>query len=519
MNLPRNALDAGARRVNWQIHGDGVLFQHDGNIRLNESHVRGIASLGASTKGLDAVGFMGIGFKSVFARFREAHVVGNGWRFWFDIGVQRGALGVVIPEWFDTLRPHWDDDGPQPDRGYTTAFLLCRPDDEDRPLSVDLSEIASLTDPTPLAVLALRGLEQARVGDNVWDLSVDDDIVTLFHSHYETVWRWKAFVSSYRPDDAAMRQFLRVREELQDQVDNQGRRVERSVVGLLPLDKDRLPKPADTGCMYSTLPTRDRTCLGFHLQADWLVDIDRQNLREVDGNPWQEAIVRQIPDLLRQLLEWLTNASDAVRQRGYDALRDPTDDGGFLGKPLREMRDDLRSTLADVPVIPIHGVGFRRFRTPDLVARLPDPFRDTFGSRWRPDLLFGFDLIDETFLGKYAADFARWLGWGGKIQPDDIDWEETLPRWWQALPKEERPEALFELWDWVGESGWDGVPVVPTEAGVWTQGSRTVWLREEPPTEKQPGGAAVAVAIADYLPRADKRLPASLRHHVNRVNG
>ena len=239
MNLPRNALDAGARRVNWQIHGDGVLFQHDGNIRLNESHVRGIASLGASTKGLDAVGFMGIGFKSVFARFREAHVVGNGWRFWFDIGVQRGALGVVIPEWFDTLRPHWDDDGPQPDRGYTTAFLLCRPDDEDRPLSVDLSEIASLTDPTPLAVLALRGLEQARVGDNVWDLSVDDDIVTLFHSHYETVWRWKAFVSSYRPDDAAMRQFLRVREELQDQVDNQGRRVERSVVGLLPLDKDQ----------------------------------------------------------------------------------------------------------------------------------------------------------------------------------------------------------------------------------------------------------------------------------------
>ena len=70
--LTQNALDAGARRVDWKKNGDAVLFQHDGDAELNESHVRGIASLGASTKGLSAIGFMGVGFKSVFSRFREA---------------------------------------------------------------------------------------------------------------------------------------------------------------------------------------------------------------------------------------------------------------------------------------------------------------------------------------------------------------------------------------------------------------------------------------------------------------
>lgn len=74
--LTQNALDAGARRVCWRTDGDRVLFQHDGDRALDESHVRGIASLGASTKDLAAVGFMGIGFKSVFARFRKAQVSG-----------------------------------------------------------------------------------------------------------------------------------------------------------------------------------------------------------------------------------------------------------------------------------------------------------------------------------------------------------------------------------------------------------------------------------------------------------
>ena len=47
--LTQNALDAGAKRVSWQTGEDQVLFQHDGDVKLNEAHVRGIASLCASS--------------------------------------------------------------------------------------------------------------------------------------------------------------------------------------------------------------------------------------------------------------------------------------------------------------------------------------------------------------------------------------------------------------------------------------------------------------------------------------
>ena len=220
--LTQNAVDAGASRVCWRSEGDAVTFQHDGPLALEESHVKGLSSLGASTKGLATVGFMGVGFKSVFARFREARVSDADWRFRFDVRVRCGDLESKVPEWFDTLRPHWDDEVPAPDAGYTTAFLLGRPAEPQRPVTDDLELLASTANRTTLAVLARRGLTQVSVEDVVWELSVEDDIVTVRHSGSEARWRWKAFVAHYRPDDAAMRRFLEVRQETHEQADPGG---------------------------------------------------------------------------------------------------------------------------------------------------------------------------------------------------------------------------------------------------------------------------------------------------------
>ena len=62
--------------------------------------------------------------------------------------------------------------------------------------------------------------------------------------------------------------------------------------------------------MYSTLPTQIPVPFGFHLQADWLVNVDRQNLRDVTGDPWQEAIVAQVPALVNQVLKWLAEETE-----------------------------------------------------------------------------------------------------------------------------------------------------------------------------------------------------------------
>lgn len=139
--LTQNAVDAGARRVAWQNNGNEVLFQHDGDTALDEPHVRSMASLGASTKGQAAVGFMGVGFKSVFARFLLVRVSGFGWRFKFDVGTSRGDLDSTVTRWFDTLLPFWDEGAPSPEDGYTTAFRLERPAEPARSPAEDLERL------------------------------------------------------------------------------------------------------------------------------------------------------------------------------------------------------------------------------------------------------------------------------------------------------------------------------------------------------------------------------------------
>ena len=513
--LTQNAIDAGARRVCWRAEGDTAMFQHDGRTALDESHVRGLSSLGASTKGLRMVGFMGVGFKSVFARFREACVSGFGWRFRFHVRVRHGDLGSQVPEWFDTLRPHWDDEVPDPDKGYTTAFLLRRPADPRRPVDDDLARLASSENGTPLAVLARRGLTEMHVENVVWNLSVEDSIVTVRRSGNDAPWRWRAFVSKYRPDDDAMRRLLEVRQETHDQIDERGRRVEREVVGLQPLDDNGLPQPPDHGRVYATLPTQVRIPFGFHLQADWFVNLDRQNLREVEGDPWQEAIVGQVPEIVRQLLLWLSGESDALRERGYAALCEPDDDDGPLAEPLRDLHDDFARALADQPIVPVHGPGARRFCTPEETALLPEPFDADFGSRWRPDLLFGPNVMDEHLLGASARDFAIWLEWGTLIEADDVAWKDSLPRWWRALPEDERPNPLFALWRGVGENEWSDAPVVPTKAGKWAPAHATYWVDEALPTAREPGGPAVADALEEFLPSRERQIQSRVRSWVN----
>ena len=150
------------------------------------------------------------------------------------------------------------------------------------------------------------------------------------------------------PGDDETRALLEARRQLRDQRDEHGERPERRVVALLPLDTDGRPDPTTRGLAYATLPTQARLPFGFHLQADWLVDLDRQNLRSVEGNAWQEAIVRQVPELVRQILVWLKTQPEQSRGRGYSTLADPTKDDGPLSEALGRLQGDFGAAISDV---------------------------------------------------------------------------------------------------------------------------------------------------------------------------
>ncbi len=515
--LAQNALDAGARRLSYATDGLVLRFQHDGADALAEKHVTALSRIGGSTKGLSTIGFMGVGFKAAFSRFRTARVCGSDWRFRFDVGVDKGDPGVELTRWIDTVLPHWDPGLEDPDPGFTTLFRMERPIRHERPLANDLSRLEA-NGLTPLAVLAARGPRQLTIGETNFHLALENGEVRIDRDDTVESRRWRLFRASYTPTDAAMAEFLRVRRQLTEELTEDGRRRQRDVIALLPLDDKGMPVPPDQAFAYTTLPTQYRTPTGFHIQADWLVDVDRQQLRDIDGNAWQEEILAQVPNLIGQLLEWLASPElmDEQRAGGYRALRIPDADGDQIDQALERLRGAVAERLSGRPVVPIYGRGERRFSPPETVARLGGRFLSGFGQRpdWSPDVLFGCEILDERLMGPDARSFADWLGWGQDLKLDRLPWPEALPEWWQSLEKDEQLDALLALWSGVAERGWDDAPVVPTEGVTWISAQASVWLNEEPPSDKEPEGSIIRQALGQLLPSAEHTPLRSIRTKI-----
>ena len=142
--LIQNALDAGARSIVLRIaeDRDALIFQHDGHRAITEEDVEGLSKVFRSTKGASTVGFMGLGFKSVFSRFEEAHISGWGWTFCYKITRVMGEeYGDVQPDLLGAVVPIWDDSIPPPETGFTTRFEMRRATDVRAALESDLAHV------------------------------------------------------------------------------------------------------------------------------------------------------------------------------------------------------------------------------------------------------------------------------------------------------------------------------------------------------------------------------------------
>ena len=365
--LVQNALDAGARSIALRLaeDGDTLTFQHDGERSLNKKDVEGLSKVFRSTKGASSVGFMGIGFKSVFVRFQEALISGWGWKFRYEItqvvgeeygDVQRDLLGSVVPI--------WDDAVAAPEPGFTTRFEMRRRTDKGADLESDLARFLPDDDRTPLAILAESGLEHLEVDGRVWELGVgeeaDGSLEATALSERENL-LWRLFPVQFRPSKNAIACFLEHRkiqpsEEERDQVYADAARLRR-VLGVLPLDNDGMPLPPTRGRVYATLPTEVTLPFGLHINADWLLNISRSDLREIEDNPWQRDIVERIADILARFLDWsadtLTKPDAATA--AFKALTPPLSEAGGLEALLAEESwlSRLLDRLKDAAVFPV----------------------------------------------------------------------------------------------------------------------------------------------------------------------
>lgn len=509
--------------------------------------MRGISKVFRSTKGASSVGFMGIGFKSVFGRFQEARIAGSGWTFRYEVrnvvgreygDVQPDLLGAVIPIWDDTITPPTD--------GFTTRFELRGLVHPQHDLQSDLTEFLPESDRTPLAILADAGLERLSVDGRVWELDVadqgDGNREAIALSGGENL-LWQLFPVSYRPSKEAIARFLEHRriqpsEEDKDRVYAEAGR-SRRVLGILPLDDHGVPAPPQRGRVYATLPTDVDLAFGLHINADWLLNISRTGLKEIDDSPWQRDIVRRIADVVASFLVWVaaTQSEPAAVRAAFKALAPPSQDADRLEALFAEASwlRRLHDRLEDAAVVPTWGTssGPLTFVTPAEAVHPPAALANALegDQDLAPAILLGGPVLARRVIGRDGRGLLEKAGLLKKLTPGDLErtWAGGLEEWWESLEGDEsdRRDTLFRLWGavaelspppaprWmshtpVGSAGvgpsdaWTSVrlPCIRTATGEWRHVADVAFFKEAPPSEQEPGGVTVRDFIQNHLPDA-----------------
>ncbi len=530
--LVQNALDAGAHSIALRLieSGDALTFQHDGNRSLEEKDVEGLSKVFRSTKGASSVGFMGIGFKSVFVRFREARISGWGWRFRYEISqavgekygdVQRDLLGAVVPTWYDAI--------PAPEAGFTTRFEMCRRADEGVDLESDLAHFLPDNDRTPLAILAAAGLERLEVNGRTWELGVSEEIdgcseATALSESENRLWR--LFSIQFQPSRRAIACLLEHR-RIQPAAEERERMYAdaarpRQVSGVLPLDNGGMPMPPARGRIYATLPTAVTLPFGLHINADWLLNISRSGLREIEDNPWQREIAGRIADVLARFLKWSadTLTEPHAVKAVFKALTPPTPEAGGLETLLADKHwlSRLQNRLDDAAVFPAwtREGGALAFARADDILVPPAPLAKAFNEQpeLQPAVLLKGAVLRSDVLGPDALRLLRRIDLLAEMSPRDLEraWQDGLEGWWETRPDDQgdRRRLIFRLWaavaDLTSDDAWRRAKLrcVRSVTGEWLLATEAVFLKEALPTENEPGGTKTYRFMQPFVPSTNR---------------
>ena len=528
--LIQNALDVGARCVALRRSQDGtsLIFQHDGG-EIREPEVEALSKVFRSTKGATTVGFMGIGFKSVFGRFREARISGWGWTFRYEMRVVTGeTYGDVHTDPLGAVIPIWDEHIADPEAGFTTRFELRGRIDENVDLLSDLARLLPEGDLTLLAILASSGLKRLYVDDRVWRLDIkdiaDDGNCLASASCGDRIYRWRLFPVDFTPSREAIRRFLEHRKirPAQDERDKvyAGAARPRRVLGVLPLDVAGIPLPPTRARIYATLPTEVTLPIGLHINADWLLNISRTGLREIEDDPWQREIVDRIPEVLLSYLRWAARTfsePDAARA-AFNALAAPSPELGGLDAILSAPRwlSRLRDLLQPAEVIPAWAEdGKFSFVAPQDAVVPPAALATAFEREpsLRPATLLKGPVLVSHVLGSGGRELMDSAGLLTELSPQRLKelWAGGLGGWWEGIADDEptRRDLLFHLWaavsELTSENPWSTtyLPCVRTAHGTWRSVTESAYFTEPLPSDRETGGNQIRQFIQSFIDDTD----------------
>ena len=497
--LLQNAVDAGSTRIALTLRDDqSVIFEHNGD-KFSPEDVDALCSRGVSTKGANTVGFMGVGFKSVFRSFEEAQISSGPWRFALGVAATRGEeYGDQQRHWLGAVLPRWDPSAKSPSPGMNCRFVLSKRLPHLPSPTEDLDHVLG-EGQTLLALLAWQGVKELRWNGKLCLLKSDESplgdtgdrrvILEATHDEGNPFRRWALLSKRYQPSRQAIARFLEHRQlappaEERERVYREASQ-RRQVAVFCEIDGRDNPITPDRGSAFALLPTGVTFPLGLHVQADWLLVVTRREIMQIEGNEWHEEILKQLPSLIRYYLEWLVGARDRFDgewHRGYDAMPGPPmhdvlSDAWFGSKDfLNALRQELRHVLF-VPK-PTEAGGSITFLSPSRGRFLPKPFAREFeDTDTRPDVLFGDRVVDAHLLGTRASQCLHRLQLVHELAAADLVayWKSgTVGKWIGLFAEELRNKMLARILQALADlddvDAWrDAEPVcLPTASGMWT---------------------------------------------------
>lgn len=306
LELIQNAEDAGQG-----LHGSGEVcisinktrlkFVHNG-APFDESNLRAICGIRSSKKPeRGTLGYLGIGFKSVFKVADCAEVHSSGFRFKFDRNHPDWASRITETPWH--VIPLWVEQPSEVLEPEKTTFIVrLRNEDAYEHLMSGLKEIRAEL------YLFLKWIKRINITDEIsgetWcleDQGEDDSGITTLKQN-SNLHRFKFFRQEIEVPDQVKKD--RLTQEYRANV------TKRAIAIAFAIDEDGNldPSPATAmyGGVYSFLPLGEsKSGAKFPIQADFLVQPGREGVNEEAA--WNHWLLDQVTELCKAAIVFFRN--------------------------------------------------------------------------------------------------------------------------------------------------------------------------------------------------------------------
>ncbi len=316
--LLQNAVDFEASKIQIKYENKKLIFRHNADIKkypLASKAIRGLCGIGESTKGLDSVGFMGIGFKFFIRYFSKVTICDKNVQFSISFNPQDRSIKQLQ----SLYQPTWINNKVKIQNGYSTEFTFEEILDQD--LSKQLENALEDIDTKRFVTLAHRGLKNASIQDVVYDFSVNGkkSEAVIIHSidNEGTVvdeWNYLVLEKTIEMSEEATDILKDVRIPLDADMKKQTNRTTRLIVEFNRDKKtDRLVmKPEEKGRLYCLVPLDEELLFPFKigLDTDWFMGPDRKTVKsDIKAKKWHKELLNgTLPTLIFDYLNTLDNA-------------------------------------------------------------------------------------------------------------------------------------------------------------------------------------------------------------------